>query len=361
MQQAASHATMQNNGDTATVQLYDVGFKHALLVPMKDILYIPQQVLRGQVQHPMLCQRNHFCSYGTSCNFVHARTTNIQKVDPGHVNFAWKMAKKCTRYERLPAGQQIEVEYPAAYLENYAVPAGMAEVAGASPNAVAVPSAHVLKTRGTEQGCDGRVVTMCLNFLVNRICSQGANCCFAHVLHIDPEAKPNQRAPFPARIPCKDQCVASVAPSVASLGNQTEVAKSMSETPSFVSHPPSPPSPPVSSPTEAPPSSCSTGTLKSQRSSKPTARRGTYRHDPYSVKVLPYSVEVSIVENEYPMPDCAHSLPELSPRNSSCRSSCSSFIDSVSAFKAYTALSHSIGSTVSPPHTRCRGTHGLSY
>ena len=102
--------------------------------------------------------------------------------DPGaaHINMAWRTLEEVT-YPRLPSGRQFSV---------------------VSPNDRNAPqtirSEYMLLTRGTYNLPEGESnLSHCAQYHFTGICKRGERCGFVHLVHIDPMAAPNQRAPVP--------------------------------------------------------------------------------------------------------------------------------------------------------------------
>ena len=65
-----------------------------------------------------------------------------------------------------------------------------------------VRSEYVLVTKGSASAESGSgAMSHCAHYYFNRVCNRGPACQFIHRVHIDPTAKPNQRAPAPRAVP----------------------------------------------------------------------------------------------------------------------------------------------------------------
>ena len=248
-------------GEDDMVQLYTVGYKERVLVPARDILHMPYPMSHNN--EPLLCKRNKYCTCGVACRFVHACTENMQMSDPGHVNFAWRNLGKC-KYERLPAGEQYTLSYPADYLKSQSD-----TLSSSMPHPTTISSEYIIKTKAIEQAEDANIcwLVLCRHFLQRGICDKGAECEFAHIAYIDENAKPYQRAPCQSRRPRRPIFTWQEAPPAYF---EDSMAMSVSPMPASAA-----PSPPV------------------------RTRPYSYRHDPYAAEVIPAEYKSTPVPSEW--------------------------------------------------------------
>jgi len=188
-----------------TIDVFSRDGETKYVIPREDVHHLPQ----GQQQQPapkkrggkgeanrlILCERydpaapEESCPFAKTmnCRFVHADLRRAQATKI-HVNFAYRTLDEC-RYERHPPGKMFAV-----YLPN---------TAGNPQCCVVIPSEHALVTRCIYSEADSnpqqqrqhgkKLAAHCAHFFYGRECHLGANCNFAHVLTVDPTARPGKR------------------------------------------------------------------------------------------------------------------------------------------------------------------------
>jgi len=118
---------------------------------------------------------------GEHCHYVHARTARatMQLI---HVNWAYRSEDEC-KYERYPPGRTLAINEP---------------ISSRSGRCEEIPTHLVLRTHCVFNDRK-RPAFRCAHFFYGRECHFGNTCDFAHVIHIDPDATPGDRAPVPSR------------------------------------------------------------------------------------------------------------------------------------------------------------------
>jgi len=160
------------------VEVFDRESSVLYAVPEGDVKHGPS---RASKNRPVLCGKGDSCPHATTgtCRFTHADLRNAS-TKAIHVNYAWKSVDECT-YPRLSPGAIFPLREPTS---------------ANSSILDAVPSECVLKTRC--QLTEGRPASRCAHFYYGRECHLGNKCDFAHVIHLDPDARPYEKAPAPA-------------------------------------------------------------------------------------------------------------------------------------------------------------------
>ena len=178
-----------------TIEVVDRRSSAVLRIPIQQVFFVPTptQAQDKTKKKPAgtrlyLCDANDaaatsfsWCPLLGACNGVHANTCGAGNKQI-HINFAYKSPSDC-QYPRLAADCVVGVREP---------------VSARSANVDTVAAECILVTR-----CrigPGHAMTRCAHFYYGRECHLGANCDFAHVIHINPNARQLELAPTPSSV-----------------------------------------------------------------------------------------------------------------------------------------------------------------
>ena len=167
-----------------TVPVYTAEYREVMDIPRSRITHMPSGMRRF-----ILCPfHDSECQWGDQCRYIHADVTGVPARNV-HVNNRWRSLEEVP-YERFPAGRWLKIHAP----NRAKVEVVLSEMLLKTK----VFDREILDSRDNTfpRDVDQRIVAACAHFhLTKRTCALAADCHFAHVVYIDPQAKSHQQAP----------------------------------------------------------------------------------------------------------------------------------------------------------------------